>query len=455
MPVRTLAELFQRAVHDHGPRTAIRYHRDEAWHPITYGQLGRLVEEAALGLHRAGVDPGQPVVVAATSGPQAAIADLACLHVGAPVLALDPSADRETHAAAPREADAVAAFVPHATGESEAWPAVDELELVVTFEATPGKAEAEQAEPAEGRLTMTQLYRRGQQAAREGASMDDLLSSLQPADAAHLAPTGSGELRALTHAGLLHEVRGLADAVELAPGGRCLSLLALGEPLHRASAYACHEAGGELWLADAGERLPEDLAEARPDVLVGPPAAYRRLRGDLEERLEASEATQRRLFSWARSVGAERERARRDGGRVGLGLRFRHRLAEGIVLGQARAALGLENAQAALVEGGLEPELSVWLRSLGVPVRESFRPPASAGLVAVQRAGGEALDSRGAPLAGVEIREGDDGELRVRGPAAGTVFPVEDGGGQAWVATGHTGRVAGGRVRLDGDPPRS
>ena len=71
MPVRTLAELFQRAVHDHGPRTAVRYHRDEAWHPITYGQLGRLVEEAALGLHRAGVDPGQPVVVAATSGPQA------------------------------------------------------------------------------------------------------------------------------------------------------------------------------------------------------------------------------------------------------------------------------------------------------------------------------------------------------------------------------------------------
>lgn len=444
MPVRTLTELFQRGVHEHGPRRGLRYRRDGDWHPITYAQLGRLVEDAAHGLIDAGVEPGDVVTILAHNGPQVAIADLATLQAGATVLPLAPSRPREEVRSLLAETQPTALVL--APGLEPPWekpPAA--ASLVVDLEAEPGREEAEPSSSSSAsgvvRLTMTELYRRGQAHAREGADLEARLQAIEPDDVAHLAATGEGELRRCSHAGLVREARVLAGLADLAPGERSLSLLPLADPLHRAGGhYACFARGSEVWLAGDVERLPSDLTECRPELLVAPPAAYAAAWADLAERLERSPASQRSLFDWARAIGEARASARRSAEGVGLRLRARHFFADRLVLGKARAAMGLEHLRVAFSPGPVDREAAEGLQAIGVPLRESYAPDAVGGLVALERPDDPREASRGEPLPGVELRIDGDGEggIEVRGPSLG-----QDAG---WLATGDRGRLADGHL---------
>lgn len=454
MPVRTLPELFQRGVHEHGPRPALRYRRDGDWHPITYAQLGRLVDEAAHGLVAAGVEPGDVVAVLARSGPQVAVADLASLHAGATVLPLDPSQAPGRIRALLAEAEAAVLVL--ASDVEAPWPQTpDHVSLVVDMEASPGR---EQPSPssaeAEGssRVTMTELYRRGQAHAERGGDLGERTQAIDPGDHAHLAATGDGSLRRCSHAGLVREARALAQLVGLEAGERCLSLLPLAHPLHRAGGhYACYARGSEAWLAGAVDGLPPGLTDCRPELLVAPPRAYAAAWADLADRLAESRASQRGLFDWAHAIGEQHARARRRSEGPGLRLRARHWFADRLVLGKARAAMGLERLRAAFSPGPVDPEAAEGLHAIGVPLRASYAPDAVGGLVALERPDEPRETSRGEPLPGVEVRiDGDGGdEIQVRGPSLG-----QDAG---WLATGDRGRLADGhlvRLAAERTPPR-
>lgn len=441
MPVRTLPELFQRGVHEHGPRPALRYRRDGDWHPITYAQLGRLVDEAAHGLLAAGLGPGDVVAVLARSGPQVAVADLAALHAGATVLPLDPSqAPDRTRALLAEAEPEVLVLAPDVEAP---WPQPsDHASLVVDLEASPGR---EQPTPESGgaegssRVTMTELYRRGQAHAEQGGDLQERLQAIDPDDPAHLSATGEATLRRCSHGGLVREARALAQLVGLEAGDRCLSGLPLADPLHRAgSHYACYARGAEAWLASSPERLPADLTDCRPELLVAPPAALEAVWADLDDRLQASQATQRRLFAWARAVGEEHDRARRGPEGRGLRLRARHWFADRLVLGKARAAMGLERLRAAFSSGSVDAEAVEGLQSIGVPLRASYAPEAAGGLVALERPGAPRAASVGEPLPGVEVRIDGDGEIHVRGPSLGEAA--------GWLGTGDRGRLADGHL---------
>lgn len=421
MRVRTLPELFQHAVHEHGPRTALRYHRDDEWHPITYGQLGRLVEEAALGLIAAGVEAGDTVALEAQPGPQAAIAELASLHAGARVLAVPPGEDTLAGA------EPTAAFVSPDGAGREAWAEDGSVETLVVFEATPGVSEEQALAEEAGAWTMTQLYREGQQAARKGRSVDERIGALDSEEPAHLVPASEGSTRALTHERLLQQARQVASRLELAPGHACLSLAGLADPLHRtAGHHAVFLRGGHAWLSRSPDRVLEDLQAARPELLVAPASAYAAIRADLEDRLDASQPSQRRLFDWARSVGESRRQARTDGRTPGVGLRVRHWLADRLVLAKARAALGLENLQAALVTDAVDRDRAAWLQALGLPIVDALAPDELGLVVSLAQPRKPRTGSLGRPLAGVETRI-EEGRVHVRAPSRE---------GQVWLDTG-------------------
>lgn len=452
MQVRTLPELFQRAVHEHGPRTAVRYPRDGDWHPITYGQLGRLVEEAGLGLMAAGIEPGDHVAIVAANGPQAAIAQMASLHAGATVVALGPPGDRAPDRLA--EVDLAAAFLDPPLAEDEPWSERESApETIVELAGSPSRDgdRASVEANSESRISMARLYRQGQRAARRGETLTERVQAIEPTDRAHLVPGPDGAARVLTHDASLTEARAVASIVELAPGERCLSLAGPAEGLHRSAGWhTCLALGAETWLAREPSRVGEHLGACRPELLVAPAGAYAVLRESLEDRLAASAPSQRRLFGWARSVGRRYDRERGADG-PGWGLRGNRWVADRLVLGKARAAMGLEQARLALAPGSIAPELAAWLRSIGVPLARAYQPPGAGGLVAVQRPEDPEVASLGRLLPGVEVRiAGDDGEgeIFLRGPLVGRPLSAkgdpEDE--RHWLQTGDRGRVAEGRL---------
>ena len=117
------------------------------------------------------------------------------------------------------------------------------------------------------------------------------------------------------------------------------------------------------------------------------------------------------------------------------------------------AAAGLIEApalRAALIGGGPVPrEVLEWGAARGLPLVQTYGMTETASQVATARVE-EALERRGAagrPLAEVELRTTDDGEVLVRGPMVSAGALAADG----WLHTGDRGRLDGdGLLWIDG-----
>ena len=64
----------------------MRFKRDGAWQDVSYSQLGKIVQEIALGLIELGIAPGERVCILANTRPEWSYADLAATAIGAVVV---------------------------------------------------------------------------------------------------------------------------------------------------------------------------------------------------------------------------------------------------------------------------------------------------------------------------------------------------------------------------------
>ena len=87
----TLNQLFLDAVAKYGSRTRCRSKRNGRYEPISHDTLAERVRRAALGLEELGVRSGDRVAILSENRPEWAIADYACLTIGAADVPIYPN----------------------------------------------------------------------------------------------------------------------------------------------------------------------------------------------------------------------------------------------------------------------------------------------------------------------------------------------------------------------------
>jgi len=112
----------------------------------------------------------------------------------------------------------------------------------------------------------------------------------------------------------------------------------------------------------------------------------------------------------------------------------------------------------AMVSGGapLNPEVGIFFHSLGLTLLQGYGQTETGPVVSVNRpAAGIAMETVGPPIAGVEVRIAEDGEIMVRGEIVMHGYwrnPEETArvlGPDGWLATGDIGRLdAAGRILI-------
>jgi long-chain acyl-CoA synthetase len=115
-------------------------------------------------------------------------------------------------------------------------------------------------------------------------------------------------------------------------------------------------------------------------------------------------------------VAARVNDLRNRGQEPGAWLAGRYRLAQRLVLRQARQALGLGAARLAVTGAApISPDLLEFFSGLDVPIREVYGQSEDTGPTTVNRTDHTVYGSGGPPFPGVEVRIADDGEVLVRG----------------------------------------
>jgi long-chain acyl-CoA synthetase len=235
---------------------------------------------------------------------------------------------------------------------------------------------------------------------------------------------------------------------------RTLLFLPLSHVFGRFIAFLCVYSGSVLGYAPDTKSLAADLQEFRPTWLLAVPRVFETFYNSALAR--AGTGGKRRLFLWAAGVAQAYSRALDDGGRPSALLKARHALADRLVLGRVRDALGGQARYA--ISGGapLAPWLGHFFRGVGLTVMEGYGLTELSAPTSVNRPGLIKIGSVGAPYPGTGVRIAEDGEILVQGPNVTRGYrnapeATDEAFREGWFLTGDYGRLdADGYLHITG-----
>ncbi|HLU78324.1 MAG TPA: AMP-binding protein, partial [Burkholderiaceae bacterium] len=161
-----------------------------------------------------------------------------------------------------------------------------------------------------------------------------------------------------------------------------------------------------------------DMHDIGPTYYFAPPRVLEGLLTQVMIRMEDASAPKRKLFhacmKLARRVGT---RILDKDPNVGFFDRLKYAVGDLLVYGPLRNALGMSRVRVAYTAGeAIGPDLFEFYRSIGINLKQLYGSTETSVFVCVQSDGQVRADTVGPPVAGVEIRVAENGEIQVKSP---------------------------------------
>ena len=278
-------------------------------------------------------------------------------------------------------------------------------------------------------------------------------AAVEPDDVALLiytsGTTGRPKAVMLTHDNLTTSWDALAEVNGVGtPADRALSYLPLAHIAEMLISVVGHAtSGASVVFCHEPLQLAEYLPRARPTVFFGVPRVWTRFQSVIDDSVAGLTGPKAALMAWARRVGAEEMALRRVGRRPEGRLALEHKVADRLVLGKVRAALGLGEARGVASGAAPTPIATIeFFASFGLELVEAYGQTEGTGGTTLGRIGASRPGTVGQALPGVSVRVADDGEVLVRGPNVfagyfkdpeATAATVRDG----WLHSGDLGSL--------------
>jgi long-chain acyl-CoA synthetase len=262
--------------------------------------------------------------------------------------------------------------------------------------------------------------------------------------------TGDPKGVVLSHLNLCSNINMVLDSLPLTSADRSLSFL----PWAHSFGQTCElhtmiALGGSMALAESIAKVPMNLSEIRPTVLISVPRIFTTMYHSVQRQMAQRPAFIRKTFETGMRL--EKEKRHRD-------LKFAERIAlsaaQRLVFSAIRDRFGGKLRYAFSGGAALAKEVAQFIDDLGITVFEGYGLTEASPVVSTNRPGARRIGSVGKPLDGVRVTidhtesdDPDDGEIVVYGPnvmagywqrpEATTQAFSEDGG----LRTGDLGRI--------------
>lgn len=430
------ALMFGRATR-WGERVMLRvFTEDGTWRSVTWAAFARQAASLARHLRRAGIAAGERVLIVSENRPEVAIAEVALMAIRAvpvPAYTTNTVAD---HAHVLRDSGARVAITSTTVLAAKVAMA-GRLDLLVAIDGfdAPGIATLPWDRMVADDLPQDDI-------AAEAA----MIPSSALACLIYTSGTG-GEPKGvmLPHRAILANCRGVLPVVrEVELGGEdvYLSFLPVSHAFeHTVGQYLFPALGVEVAYARGVEHLAADMLAVRPTLMTMVPRVLEVIRGRILAAVARQRPLKRFLFAQAMAAGA-----RRVDGRANVFDRLLDPLWERLVRRKLQARFG--GRFKAAVSGGarLDPEVGRFFLALGLKLLQGYGQTEAGPVISVNPPSATRIETVGKPLAGVDVRIAEDGEILVRGDLVmdgywrrpeETAAVLHDG----WLATGDIGEL--------------
>jgi long-chain acyl-CoA synthetase len=391
------------------------------WQTTTWAGMAELVEVLACGLHQAGLQRGEHMVVIGANRPRLYATMLAAQSLGAIPI--------------PLYQDAVAAECVFPINNAEVrFCVVEDQEQVdkmleirdrcpqlshIYYDDPRGLRNYDQS----GLGGVEELLAAGRAHAKAQPQLfREQVELGQADDVAALfftsGTTGNPKGVMHTHHSLINRATVGAAFDKLTPADEVLAYLPpawVGQNIFSYAQWLV--AGYVVNCPESASTVTIDLKEVGPTYYFAPPRVFEGLLTSVMIRMEDAGAIKRGMFhrfmALARRVGP----ARMDGKAIGLLDSIKYRLGDWLVYGPLRNNLGLSRVRVAYTAGeAIGPDLFSFYRSIGINLKQLYGSTETAVFVCLQPDHEARADTVGVPCEGVEIKLSESGEILVKSP---------------------------------------
>ena len=415
----TFPQLLLKHAAERPDAPALREKEYGIWQAHSWAALARLVEQVAAGLHLAGLQRHEHMVVIGANRPRLYATMLAVQSLGAiPV---------------PLYQDAVGAECIFPLNNAEVrFCMVEDQEQVdklleiraqcpqiahIFFDDPRGLRNYQE----EGLSSLDALIDAGKAfIGQNPAWFRDAVAATQPDDVAAMfftsGTTGNPKGVVHTHSTLLDRASAGAEFDKLTSGEEVLAYLPpawIGQNIFSYAQWlAC---GYVVNCPESASTVTIDLKEVGPTYYFAPPRIFEGLLTSVMIRMEDAGAIKRKMFHACMSVAKRVGPALMDGESVGVVDRVKYALGNLLVYGPLRNNLGFSRVRVAYTAGeAIGPDLFTFYRSIGINLKQLYGSTETAVFVCLQPDNQARADTVGVPIRGVEIKVADNGEILVK-----------------------------------------
>ncbi|MFN4119798.1 AMP-dependent synthetase/ligase [Acidovorax sp.] len=415
----TFPQLLLKHAAERPTAPALREKEYGIWQTHTWADLARLVEQIAAGLHGAGLQRGEHLVVIGANRPRLYATMLATQSLGAiPV---------------PLYQDAVGAECIFPLNNAEVrFCLVEDQEqvdkLLEIREQCPQISNIYFDDPRglrnyaeQGLASLDSLIEAGAaHVARHPQWFQAEVAKASPSDVAAMfftsGTTGNPKGVVHTHSTLLDRASAGAEFDKLTSSEEVLAYLPpawIGQNIFSYAQWlAC---GYVVNCPESASTVTIDLKEVGPTYYFAPPRIFEGLLTSVMIRMEDAGAIKRKMFHACMAVAKRVGPALMDGEPVSAIDKIKYALGNLLVYGPLRNNLGFSRVRVAYTAGeAIGPDLFTFYRSIGINLKQLYGSTETAVFVCLQPDNQARADTVGVPIRGVEIKVADNGEILVK-----------------------------------------
>jgi long-chain acyl-CoA synthetase len=411
MSIQTLCELFFKAA-SHDKPSCLLHKVGGTYQPVSTAELVDRVRRLWQGLAEIGVQPGDRVALMAENGPHWPTVDFATLASGAVLVPIYPTLLPDQAAYIANDCGAKIVVAETRNHLDGFLSLADQLPQVQKYVLIRGQSDDPRVS------TLDQLVERG--AGVDVAAFEARARAVQPDDLATFiytsGTTGQPKGVMLTHRNIASNVAASIPAIDIEPKFTALSFLPLSHSFERTVDYIYFYHGCTIAYAESVAAVAQNMQEVKPHVFVSVPRVYEKVLSRVQENVAQSSSLKQKIFAWAGGVARQslpyRLQQKAPGGLLGLKLG----LADKLVFGKIRERLGGRFVFA--VSGGapLARDVAEFFWGIGVPIYEGYGLSETSPVISVNTPHAVKMGTVGKPVADVEVRIAEDGEILARGP---------------------------------------
>jgi long-chain acyl-CoA synthetase len=405
MSLATLNEIFFSIIER--DRARVMLHRPSTqWVPVSAKELYRNVAGVSQALRNWGIAKGDRVAILGENRPEWTIADFACQLLGVVSVPIYATLTAEQSAFILRDSGARAVFVSteRQLRKVEAVRTQAPMEKVIVMDSV----ETAHVHPME-RLMVAGPNEpdRELDVASRKVTPDDLATIIYTS-----GTTGVSKGVRLTHGNLASNIEFSLRGFDIGQDELSVSFLPLSHVTARHVDFALLYNGVTLAYCPFLDQLPKALLEVQPTIFVAVPRVYEKIHAQVD--IKAKGFPKKFIFRWALSVGGS-QRSKILSGETPLSPAWA--LANKLVYEKVREGMG--SRVKIFISGGapLGRELAEWYARVGIRIHEGYGLTETSPVIAVNTPRHHRIGTVGKPLANVEVKIAEDGEILVRGPS--------------------------------------